>query len=375
MNRSRWSGFTLIELLVVLVISALLAGMVVHAIRKVQTAAHHSSCWENLHRAPFVFTLPVAVPAPPSADFRVRHDLIVKDIPTGSKKVCVWFWLPDDDEAQKILDLKVSTAPKDYRVTRDAQNGHRYLFTEVSDPKGTLLLGTEFALRRQAIAVDLDPMKAESLTDAHRKLFAEYLRRDCPNMEVNDAVEKLANRICGDETNVVKQIYRLYDYLVESTHHYSKPGAPKSSGLGSVNYCLDSKGGGCTDQHALFIALARARGIPTRLHFGSRLQAKNEGKDHDPGYRCWVTYFVPNYGWVPMDVSAGNTTPKEKDRYWSGLDERRIRFLEGRDLELNPKQQGPRVNLLIVAYVEVDGKPHTKFERVLHFHEVRDARN
>jgi transglutaminase-like putative cysteine protease len=340
----------------------------------VQSAAQRPAVRDALAPACLVAVRPVAVPTPPSATYRIRHDLLVKDIPTGSKKVCVWFWLPDDDECQKLLDLKVTAAPEGFRITRDAQNGHRYLFAEAADPKEPLRLGTEFVLRRQAVAVDLDPNRAGPLTDAHRKLFAEYLRRDCPHMEVNADVEKLANQLCGDETNVVKQVYKLYDYLVDNTHHYSKTGAPKSSGLGSVSYCLDAKGGGCTDQHALFIALARARGIPTRLHFGSRLQTKNEGKDHDPGYRCWVTYFVPNYGWVPLDVSAGNTTPAEKEHFRSGLDERRVRFLEGRDLELNPRQQGPRVNLLIVAYVEVDGKPHTKFERVLHFDEVRDAR-
>ena len=26
---------------------------------------------------------------------------------------------------------------------------------------------------------------------------------------------------------------------------------------------------------------------------GSRLKPENEGKDHDPGYRCWPTFFAP----------------------------------------------------------------------------------
>ena len=193
-------------------------------------------------------------------------------------------------------------------------------------------------------------------------------------MEVTKRIDELANRICGDDQNVVTQARKLFDFVVDNTNHYSIPGAPKSSGKGSVEFCLDKNGGGCTDQHALFIALARARGIPTRLHFGSRLPAKNEGKEIDPGYRCWVTYFVPNYGWVPMDISAANTNPAERDRFFSGLDERRLRFSEGRDLELSPRQQGPPVNLFITAYVEVDGKPHVAFERVLRFVELHEAK-
>jgi len=84
-----------------------------------------------------------------------------------------------------------------------------------------------------------------------------------------------------------------------------------------------------------------------------------------------VSYFVRNYRWVPMDISAGNINPQERERFWCGLDERRVRFSEGRDLELAPKQDGPRVNLFITAHIEVDGKPHRKFDRQLHFEEIR----
>ena len=32
---------------------------------------------------------------------------------------------------------------------------------------------------------------------------------------------------------------------------------------------------------------------------------------------------------------------------------------------------GPRVNLWIIAYVEVDGQPHADFQRVVRFDEVK----
>lgn len=314
----------------------------------------------------------VAAPAAgPSATYRVRHSVEVKDLPEGAKKVRVWFWVPDDDGDQKVLDLKLLDDSARAKLTRDPGNGSRYLYAEVESPDKPVRIASEFVVRRDACAVEIDPAKAGDLTDSHRRLYAEYLRRDVPHMEVTPEIARLADEVCKDEKNLVRQARLLYDYLVANTHHYSKPDAPKSSGVGSAEYCLAKKGGGCTDQHAAFIALARARDIPTRLHFGSRLQEQNAGKPHDPGYRCWVTYFVPGYGWVPMDVSAGNTDPKQKDRYWHGLDERRVRFSEGRDLELSPRQTGERINLVIVAHVEVDGKPHTKFERVVQFDEIK----
>ncbi len=309
------------------------------------------------------------------ARFAVHHALTVKDIPAGARKVRIWFCVPDDDDCQKVLDLTVPTAPAGYRLTRDPVNGHRYLYAEVNPAAapGPVAVATDFVIQRRTVRVAPDPALAGPLTAAHRVLFAEYLRRDCPHMEVDDQVTKLADGICGDETNVVAQAQRLGRWVVDHTDHYSMPSAPKSSGQGDVKYCLTNGGGGCTDQHGLFIALARARGIPTRIQFGTLLKPKNEGKDVDPGYRCWVQYFAPNYGWVPMDLSAADIDPARRDLYFGGLDDHRIRFVEGRDLELSPRQDGPRLNLLTGAYVEVDGKPFTSFDRTMRFTEVSAA--
>ncbi|MEW6737999.1 MAG: transglutaminase domain-containing protein, partial [Acidobacteriota bacterium] len=311
---------------------------------------------------------------PKSATYSVNHSLTIKDIPSGSKKLRIWFWLPDDDDAQKLLDLVVTNAPADYKITRDPNYGHRYFYAEVSNPATTASITMDLLIRRNAVVMAVDAGKAGKLTDIHRKEFSEYLKTDVPNMEVSERIVKLANEVCGNETNVVLQARRIFDYIVDNSEHYSKSEqAPKSSGKGSAEYCLNMKGGACTDQHSLFIALARARGIPTRLHFGSRLQVKNEGKAVDPGYRCWVQYFVPNYGWVSMDISGADTNPELRSFYFSGLDERRIKFMEGRDLQLNPLQDAGRVNLVIGAYVEVDGKPHSAFERLLKFNTVNPS--
>lgn len=84
-----------------------------------------------------------------------------------------------------------------------------------------------------------------------------------------------------------------------------------------------------------------------------------------------MQYFAPNHGWGSADVSAADTTPAEREKFVTGLDFRRVRFLEGRNLQLNPPQTGGRLNLMIGAYVEVDGKPHAAFERHMRFEEIR----
>jgi transglutaminase-like putative cysteine protease len=310
--------------------------------------------------------------AAPAAVYDVQHDLIVKDVPADAKSVKVWFWLPGDDDAQRTRSLAIQQAPPGAMIVREPTTGSRYLYAEVAEPSGEpITLATHFVVERDVMSVQLDPAKAGQLSDRERVAMAEHLRRDVPQMQVNDRIVKLADDVCGKQTNVVEQARLIYDYIVDHSDHYSKgAAAPKSSGNGSAEYCLDRNGGGCTDQHALFIALARARGIPTRLHFGSRLMPKNEGKTNDPGYRCWVQYYVPNYGWVATDASAGDTTEGMRDFYFSGLDQNRIRFAEGRNLLIGEEGQAKRVNLIVGAYVEVDGKPHSGIERRVTFHRL-----
>ena len=322
-------------------------------------------------------------PAAPAleATYRVHHTLTVKDLPAGTKKVRVWFWLPQEDDAQKVLDFTVAQAPAGFRTEVDPATGTTYLYTEISYTESRLPLAatvpitTDFTVCRRATSVTLDPDKAGPLTDRHRAAFADDLRTDVPHMIVDAKMRALADKICGTETNVVRQARLLYDYVVDNTQHYSKsPTAPKSSGQGDASYCLASGGGACTDLHSLFGALARARGIPTRICFGSLLKAQNEGKATDPGYRCWVLFFVPGYGWTPADMAAANLAPEKKDFYFGGLDARHLLFSRGRDLTLAPRQDGPPVNLFVRAYVEVDGAPYTAFDRTLTFTTQSPAR-
>jgi hypothetical protein len=142
---------------------------------------------------------------------------------------------------------------------------------------------------------------------------------------------------------------------------------PKGLCLGSAKECMLGTGDCCTDQHALFIALCRSRGIPCRLLYGSRLKPENAGKDHDPGYRCWPTFFAPGLGWVPLDISSADTAPVGRVGEWfGGLDENRMEWAEGRDFDLEPRS-AVRPDLVIRGWVEVDGKAHKTFDRVVNF--------
>lgn len=304
---------------------------------------------------------PAPAPQPLSeTTYEVRHQLAVKDLPADAKQVRIWFWMPEDTPEQRVLDFRIVEAPPGVRITRDPTYGRSWIYAEVAaDAARPPRIVTEFRLVRREVRGLADASKATPITAEHRLAFAKELRLDERHMEVTPEIRAIADELCGAETNPVLQARTCFDYVIGTSDHYSLFGpAPKGKCLGDAMECLAGTGDCCTDQHALFIALCRARGIPCRLIYGSRLNYKNEAKDYDPGYRCWPRFFAPGLGWLPVDVSAADSTKDgDGDRWFGGLDDRRIEWAEGRDFDLEPRS-AVKPDLVIRGHVEVDGKVH-----------------
>ena len=299
--------------------------------------------------------------------FTVRQTFSVPDSEKG--KVRGWFWMPEDRPGQKVLEFKIVEAPESLQITRDQKYGRSWLYAESKSNKDKpLKIVTEFKVLRQNISGMADPSKAGVIKPEHIRAFAAELRRDEKHMEVTPKIQKIADELGGTETNPVIQAEKFFRFVIEKSEHYSKSGpAPKGLCLGSADECLAGSGDCCTDQHALFIALCRARNRPCRLFYGSRLKPENAGKDHDPGYRCWPNFFAPGIGWVPLDISSADTASADKAANWfGGLDQNRLEWAEGRDFDLTPKS-AQRPDLVIRGWVEINGKPYPNFQRTLHF--------
>lgn len=295
--------------------------------------------------------------SPGSRTYDLKQTITLSGIPAGAHQVKWWIAIPGDDPYQSVLDVSASV-PGTWRIVREPDHGNRFLYAEIENPPAsTLKAELSFTLRRQPVSVQVDPAKVGPLTETHRRMFADELRSDSPHMEVTPAVSEMANKACGAETNLAAEARLLLNAVADSTVHYSRdPSKPKVS-PGDAGSCMANGGGTCTDIHSLFIALARSRGIPARLQMGYRLRESNEGKDVDPGYRCWAEYFLPGYGWVPTDiVEAEDPKGLGRERWFTGLTERRLWLNEGREFNLDGRDsKGHRVNTMIIGYAEIDG--------------------
>jgi len=102
--------------------------------------------------------------------------------------------------------------------------------------------------------------------------------------------------------------------------------------------------------------MMRAAGIPARFEIGFPLPEDQ----HDgtvPGYHCWAEFYVEPYGWIPVDASEAWKHQDKKDYFFGAHDDNRVQFTVGRDIRLDPPQQGAPLNYFIYPYGELDGKP------------------
>jgi hypothetical protein len=230
------------------------------------------------------------------------------------------------------------------------------VYAELHNPKlDTASVVVRYRAEREGVYTSLD--ESVDVSEIQAKSFAEHLDRGAPLMEVSADVQAMADEACGNERDVARQALLLLKKVSEVADHYSKDPTKPTCGRGAASDCLDHGGGCCTDLHSLFIAMARARDIPARMQYGYRLLDGREGKEFDPGYRCWVEYFVPGSGWVPTDVVAADNAGKSNPHQWVSLSATRVWLWEGRSFELSPANASGRVDTMICGWAEVDGKP------------------
>lgn len=299
----------------------------------------------------------------------VRDAFVVKDIPAGTKKLRAWFELPVEEPLQRVTDLRI-TAPAGWRIETDPAEGNRFLYVEIADPEpGSFDVEVTFALERWESAPPAGPGRA--LSAAEKEALAANLA-EFPYGETTPKIRGKANELIAGTDGPEARARKFYDWIIDNAEYWKKdPEHLKPSGMGSATYCMDSKTGNCTDYHALFQAMARVVDLPTQFVMGTALKKDLDGvgtfddPKKEPGYHCWIRTYFPGRGWVYSDISYADVDMSRKDYYFDHIDASRVAFSQGRNIDLAPKQDGPRLNWFVKCHVEVDGKSHGGWTRQL----------
>ena len=292
--------------------------------------------------------------SPPIRTFQFIYVTKIPAIPPDAKSSRIWIPLPQSGAYQMVRNLKIE-APFAYVKQREPEYENEYLYLQI--PAAKLAQATEirvtFQAARQEHRVSLHApvssaqFSADPAPDLRRFLDPDRL------VPLQGVIAELSARQTQGITDPLAKARAIYDFVL-STMRYDKSGT--GWGNGDAVWACTSKRGNCTDFHSLFIGMMRAAGIPARFEIGFPLPTdRHEGSI--PGYHCWAEFYVQPFGWIPVDASEAWKHPDQKDYFFGAHDDNRLQFTLGRDIRLNPPQQGAPLNYFIYPYAELDGTP------------------
>jgi transglutaminase-like putative cysteine protease len=312
------------------------------------------------------FVLALSAQSQDSRHFTSQYAFTVRNLPAG-KKVRIWIPAAQSDVYQEV---KIISAKGDLplKKTVESKYGNQIYYAETNSAQSELHFDVEYEVTRhervalgetaaRAIAVSL------SSTEKHEDLQPDTL------VPVTGLPADLAVKVTQGKTDQSEKARAIYDYVF-TTMCYDKTGT--GWGHGDVLYACDAKKGNCTDFHSLFIAMARSQGIPARFEIGFPLPPDKHSAEI-AGYHCWADFWIDGKGWIPVDISEAWKHQEKRDYFFGSHDVNRVQFSMGRDLRLNPPQQGKPLNYFVYPYVEVDGQEFPNVALAFAFADVGGA--
>lgn len=302
-----------------------------------------------------------ATEAPAEQEIATKSGVVTFDLDMtqyeAGKVVRAWLPIAQSNEYQTVTDVAFDAEGAKAEITTDSQ-GNQMLYVEwAADAAAeSRKASCSFHVVRQEV---ICPELVENGTIGAE--FDEYLQ-PTGTIPVTGTVKDLADEITANETTYLGKARAIYDWVIANMN---RDNDVIGCGTGDVCVLLDTKAGKCTDINSVFVGLCRAAGIPAREMFGVRINADVITKNQ----HCWAEFYLPGTGWVaadPADVlkavltnswdkSAPETLEKQ-EFYWGNSEAERLELSRGRDIVLNPAQDGEPLNNFGYPYAEVDGE-------------------
>jgi transglutaminase-like putative cysteine protease len=293
-----------------------------------------------------------------SGEISMEFDL--SDHPSD-EVVQLWTPYPLSDRDQIITDIKIGGNYSESAVYSDQKYSTPILYARWEKGAKNRKMTFSFNVVRQEVIRRDFPEKEVAWNPADYSMWLTGTSLG----PIDGQVKILADKITEGQTTVLGKAKAIYDWICENMYR-----DPKTIGCGPGDVCslLERPGGKCTDIHSVYVALCRAAGVPAREVFGIR-QGKKTPTDITKWQHCWAEFYLPGYGWVPVDPAdvrkmmlkhdlklEDQKTKEYREYFWGAWDQYRVKLAMGRDLILNPPQHGSPINTFGYPYAEVGKK-------------------
>lgn len=262
--------------------------------------------------------------------------------------------LPSDPSFHVTVGPLISPKPK--KTVYDSFGNMYAFFENLSIENGTLKVSVWLAGSQRLTIADKDaPLTSPIPVDVSRFLEpSAYIESNHPD------IVALAMELTSGVSTFKEALSRIADYVSTSIKYSeeisSLPGSEKLSAL----WTLHARKGVCLHISRLYVALARAAGIPARVVEGFSIEPP--GLNGSGVLHAYVEAYIPGYGWLLIE-------PQKPGTYIGVIPPSpgHILLVRGRDEEVS--YEGPAKKALTYA-VEYMGEISTSFIYAASIHPI-----
>jgi transglutaminase-like putative cysteine protease len=281
----------------------------------------------------------------------------------GTRNVRVWVPLPASDEFQTISQVRID-APVKVQMRKEARYGDHYAYLIVNSSHIASPFEIRLCFHVMRFERRLDLESASDSPGAFPKGVADFLKPDTL-VPTDGVIADVAREQTQGLASPIEKARSIYEYVISAmSYDHEINGA----GRGDALWALRSQRGNCVDFHSLFIAMARAAGIPARFEIGFLLP-EGQAAGIVPGYHSWAEFYANGIGWIPVDALQASQDPAKRDEFFGTIDANRVMISVGRDIAVLPAPEAGPLNYIVYPYVEMDGKVSANYSMDFFFNE------
>lgn len=219
--------------------------------------------------------------------------------PDTVKTLDVYLAIPEDLNNQELLEpIKFDPEPKDILTDKWGQKVAHFQFADLG-PTDFATVSMKAKAKIYQNRYFIFPEKVGKLKDIPKEIKDMYLVDDAKYSIGHPTIQNAVKKAVGDEKNPYWVARKIFSYVIDKLE-YERVG-----GWNIAPTVLERGNGSCSEYSFVYIAMCRAASLPAR--YAGSVAIRGDDASWDDVFHRWVEVYLPNYGWIPVDPSGGDS--------------------------------------------------------------------